>query len=197
MMTKLQQQMEFLTKIDDVKGILRQSVIMGDIEHRENDAEHSWHMAICAMTLAEYFTLGKVNMERVLMMILLHDVIEVYAGDTPAYSQYSKDEKHAKEVEAAHKIFGMLPDEQYRQYFALWDEFERYETIDSKYANVMDRFQGFMQNTTSDGHTWRKFNPSEAMVLDRMKPVIDYAPQLFEEIMKPYIQKYKDMGIIK
>ena len=118
-MKKLYEQVNFLMEIDKVKGILRQSVILGDVNRRENDAEHSWHMAVCAITLKEYVTFEKVDMERVLKMILLHDLVEIYCDDTPAFSNYSKEEKYYKELAAAEKIFSLLPRDQYREYFDL------------------------------------------------------------------------------
>ena len=196
-MSKLQNQINFLMEIDKVKGILRQSVILGDTNRRENDAEHSWHMAICAITLKEYVEFDKIDIERVLKMILLHDVVEIYSDDTPAFSRYDKEEKFRKELAAAEKIFSLLPEEQYKEYFKLWLEFENMESDDSKFANVFDRFQGFIQNLSSDGHTWKKWSVNKDMVIKRLEPVVKYAPRLFEEFVFPEIEKYTERGIIK
>lgn len=196
-MKKLYEQVNFLMEIDKVKGILRQSVILGDVNRRENDAEHSWHMAVCAITLKEYVTFEKVDMERVLKMILLHDLVEIYCDDTPAFSNYSKEEKYYKELAAAEKIFSLLPREQYREYFDLWVEFENMETDESKFANVFDRFQGFIQNLSSDGHTWKKWNVTKEMVIKRLEPVIKYAPKIFDEFILLEIEEYIKRGIIR
>lgn len=196
-MSKLESQLQFLLEIDKVKGILRQSVILGDTKRRENDAEHSWHMAICAMVLKEYVELNNINMEKVLKMILIHDLVEIYAGDIPAYAVFSQEDKTKKEMEAAEKIFSFLPMEQKKEFMNLWLEFDSLETNDAKYANVFDRFQGFMQNITSDGHTWRKFNPSREMVINRMKPIAMYAPIVYKEIVYKKINEYIEKGIIK
>lgn len=196
-MKKLYEQVNFLMEIDKVKGILRQSVILGDANRRENDAEHSWHMAVCAITLKEYVTFEKVDMERVLKMILLHDLVEIYCDDTPAFSNYSKEEKYYKELAAAEKIFSLLPREQYREYFDLWVEFENMETDESKFANVFDRFQGFIQNLSSDGHTWKKWNVTKEMVIKRLEPVIKYAPKIFDEFILLEIEEYIKRGIIR
>lgn len=196
-MKKLYEQVNFLMEIDKVKGILRQSVILGDVNRRENDAEHSWHMAVCAITLKEYVTFEKVDMERVLKMILLHDLVEIYCDDTPAFSNYSKEEKYYKELAAAKKIFSLLPREQYREYFDLWVEFENMETDESKFANVFDRFQGFIQNLSSDGHTWKKWNVTKEMVIKRLEPVIKYAPKIFDEFILLEIEEYIKRGIIR
>lgn len=196
-MTKLQQQINFLFEIDKLKAILRQSVVLGDVNRRENDAEHSWHMAMCAIVLKEHVNIENVNMEKVLKMTLIHDLVEIYGGDTPAFSNASKEDKFTKELAAAEKIFGMLPEEQYKEFLKLWLEFENMETDDSKYANVFDRFQGFMLNLTSDGHTWKKWHVTEDMVLKRLDPIIKYAPALYEEIIRPEMDKYMERGIIK
>ena len=196
-MSKLQEQVNFLMEIDKVKGILRQSVILGDVNRRENDAEHSWHMAICALTLKEYVEFENVDMERVLKMILLHDIVEIYSDDTPAFSNTSKEEKFRKELAAAEKIFSILPEEQYKEYFKLWLEFENMESDESKFANVFDRFQGFIQNLSSDGHTWKKWNVTEAMVVKRLEPLIKYAPTLYTNFVRLEIDKYIAKGIIK
>ncbi len=196
-MKKLQEQIRFLMEIDKVKGILRQSVILGDVNRRENDAEHSWHMAMCAITLKEYVEFENIDIERVLKMILLHDVVEIYSDDTPAFSNTSKEEKFRKELAAAEKIYSLLPEEQYKEYFKLWLEFENMETNDAKFANVFDRFQGFMQNLSSDGHTWKKWNVTEAMVVKRLDPLIKYAPRLYNEFVRLEIDKYIAKGIIR
>ena len=196
-MKRLQDQIKFLMEIDKVKGILRQSVILGDVNRRENDAEHSWHMALCAITLKEYVEFENINLEKVLKMILLHDIVEVYSDDTPAFSNTSKEEKFRKELDAAKKIFGLLPENQDKEYFKLWLEFENMESDDSKFANVFDRFQGFIQNLSSDGHTWKKWNVTEAMVVNRLEPIIKYAPKLYTNFVRLEIEKYMEKGIIK
>lgn len=196
-MKKLQEQIKFLMEIDKVKGILRQSVILGDVNRRENDAEHSWHMALCALTLKEYVEFENIDIEKVLKMILLHDIVEIYSDDTPAFSDYNKEEKFQKELLAAKKIFGILPEEQYMEFFKLWLEFENMETEDAKFANVFDRFQGFIQNLSSDGHTWKKWKVTKEMVLKRLDPLIKYAPRIFEDFIQPEIEKYISRGIIK
>ena len=196
-MEKLNNQLKFLLEIDKVKGILRQSVVMGDTTRQENDAEHSWHMAICALILQEYVELSPINMERVLKMILIHDLVEIYSGDFPAYSEYSIEEKEKKELESANKIFSFLPKEQQKEYMNLWLEFELCSTNDAKYATVFDRFQGFIQNIESDGHTWRKFRPTIEKVEERMKPIAIYAPKLYKNIISTKMEEYIKLGIIK
>ena len=131
-MGKLADQVKFLIEIDKVKSILRQSIVLGDLNRRENDAEHSWHMALCAMTLKEYSNLGEIDMEKVLKLILIHDIVEIYAGDTPAFSDYNKQTKWRTELESAEKIYGMLPEEQEKEFMKLWLEFENMETKEAR-----------------------------------------------------------------
>lgn len=196
-MNKLKQQIDFLMEIDKVKAVLRQSVILGDTNRRENDAEHSWHMAMCTFVLKDYVELKNIELERVFKMILIHDIVEVYSDDTPAFSNASKEEKYKKELEAGKKIFGMLPDEQSKEFFELWLEFENMETENSKVANIFDRFQGFIQNLSSDGHTWKKWNVTEEMVVRRLEPLIKYAPKLYTDFVRIEIDRYINKGIIK
>ena len=154
-MERIQKQMAFLFEIDKVKDIFRQSLVVNG-KREENDAEHSWHMALVALTIKEYFQ-GEVNLERSLKMILIHDLVEIYAGDTPAFGEVRTD-KADDELKAAVKLFSLLPDDQKDEFLNLWLEFEECESNEAKFANVCDRYQGFMQNLTSDGHTWKKFN---------------------------------------
>ena len=143
-MDRLKKQIDFLIEIDKLKGILRQSLVL-DGTRRENDTEHSWHMATSAFILREYYK-KDVDMERVIKMVLIHDVVEILAGDTQAYSDYSAEEKYQKEVASAKQTFGILPDDQREEYIALLNVFEDMETYESKFANACDRFQGFIQN---------------------------------------------------
>ena len=194
-MDRLKQQIDFILEIDKLKGILRQSLVLYGTR-RENDTEHSWHMATSAFILREYYK-KEVNMEKVIKMILIHDVVEILAGDTPAYGDYSPEEKHRKEVKSANKTFGILPEGQKEEYIALWNEFEDMETDESKFANACDRFQGFIQNVTSDAHTWRKFSPKKSRILSRMRPIIEYMPEVYNGYIKDYLQRYIDLGVVE
>lgn len=194
-MNNLKAQMEFLHKIDELKDIFRQSLIING-KRRENDAEHSWHMAMVAIIMKEHFTeKNDLNLERALKMILIHDLVEIYAGDTPAFGA-EREDKFQAELEGAKEIFNILPEKQSKEYLQLWIEFEEMNSTDSKYANVCDRFQGFMQNLTSDGHTWKKYTPTIDRVLERSKPIKDYAPEIFNKIVIPEVNKYMEKGYI-
>lgn len=192
-MNRIKQQMDFLHEIDKVKDVFRESLTLN--KRRENDAEHSWHMAMVALTLKEYFV-GKVNLEKSLKMILLHDLIEIYAGDTPAFGAERPD-KRLEETKAAKKLFSILPGDQGKEFLELWLEFEDCETNEAKYANVCDRYQGFMQNLTSDGHTWKKFQAPMDRVLERVDILKLYVPELFNDYILPELEKYRAKGIIK
>ncbi|MGL5124581.1 MAG: HD domain-containing protein [Fusobacteriaceae bacterium] len=190
----MNKELEFLIEIDKIKGILRQTLILGG-ERRENDAEHSWHMAMTAMTLEKYY-LEPVNMEKVLKMVLIHDLVEIYAGDTPAFGPNNPN-KFQDEKNAALKIFGFLPEELGKELLDLWFDFENGETHEAKFATACDRFQGFIQNLTSNGHSWRKYAVKKHQVLKRMEPIKDYLPKVFDEIVLPEIKKYIKLGAIQ
>lgn len=192
-MKKIKQQLDFLIEIDKVKGILRQSLILNG-ERRENDAEHSWHMSLAAMTLREYF-MENLNMEKVLKMILIHDIVEIYAGDNPAFGDINHNKFH-EELAAANKIFGMLPENEKDEFLSLWLEFEEENTSEAKFATACDRFQGFLQNLTSDGHTWKKYSVHKSQVEKRMEPIKLYLPEVYEKIVEVEIHNYMKRGII-
>lgn len=193
-MERIQKQMAFLFEIDKVKDIFRQSLVVNG-KREENDAEHSWHMALVALTIKEYFK-GEVDLEKTLKMILIHDLVEIYAGDTPAFGEVRPDKKD-EEIKAAVKLFSLLPEDQKEEFLNLWLEFEECESNEAKFANVCDRYQGFMQNLTSDGHTWKKFNAPMEKVLKRAEVIKNYVPELYDKVMLPEFLKYQERGIIK
>lgn len=190
----MNKELNFLIEIDKIKGILRQTLILGG-ERRENDAEHSWHMALTAMTLEKYYQ-SPLNMEKVLKMVLIHDLVEIYAGDTPAFGAPNPN-KFQEEKEAAYKIFGILPEELGKELLDLWFNFEEGKSHEAKFANACDRFQGFIQNLTSDGHSWRKYSVRKHQVLKRMEPIKTFLPKVYEEIVLPEIKKYMELGAIQ
>ena len=136
--TRLQKQLRFLVEVDQMKNVLRQTLLV-DKSRRENDAEHSWHFALMAMLLSEYADGSKVDFYRVLRMALVHDLIEVYAGDTFAYDKKGNEDKEEREKKAADKLFGMLPEDQGKEIRDLWEEFDQMETPDAQYAASIDR----------------------------------------------------------
>jgi len=181
-MTRLEQQLAFIKELDRLKGILRQSLLM-DASRRENSAEHSWHLATMAIVLTEHAALP-VDLVRVVMMLLVHDVVEIDAGDTFAYDTVNAATQHAREVQAADRLFGMLPPEQGAELRALWDEFEERTTAESKYANALDRLQPLMQNFYSGGASWKKHQVTHEAVMKRMEPVKIGMPDVWPVVLK-------------
>ncbi|MDR0903238.1 MAG: HD domain-containing protein [Ruminococcus sp.] len=180
MTDKLKNQLAFLYEADKMKNIFRQTLV-GDGTRQENDAEHSWHMALTAMTLFDYAEPG-VDLFRVLKMCLVHDLVEVYAGDTPAIDNEAAKSKEMREKAAADKMFAMLPPEQGAEYRSLWEEFDAEETKDAGFAAACDRFQSAMLIYKSDGYTWRKGNWTTAEVIKRQYPVKTAMPEVWEFI---------------
>ncbi|MGL5123214.1 MAG: HD domain-containing protein [Fusobacteriaceae bacterium] len=191
---ELKKQLDFLIEIDKIKGILRQSLVLNG-ERQENDAEHSWHMAMTAFTLKAYFHYS-IDMEKTLKMILIHDIVEIYAGDNPCFGIINP-KKYYQELESSKKIFGLLPKKQGKELMNLWLEFEEKKTSESIFANCCDIFQGFLQNLTSNGHTWKKYHVKEEQVLKRVKLIKDYLPQVYKEIILKEIEYYKKKMIIQ
>lgn len=191
---KLKSQLDFLVEIDKMKNIFRRTVII-DKSRRENDAEHSWHFAMLAMILEEYSS-QKVDVTKAIKIALVHDLVEVYAGDTFAYDEKAKQDKRQRELEAADKIFGMLPEEQGVYIRALWDEFEAKETPEAKYANVCDRLQPLMHNYLTDGHTWKEGDVHAPQVLERMDIIRETAPELWKAV-EGMVKISIEQGILK
>lgn len=191
---KLKKQIEFAVTVDEMKNILRRNLVV-DGSRRENDAEHSWHLAIMAMLLEEY-SAQKVNIERVLKIALVHDLVEVYAGDTFAYDEKGYEDKEAREIAAADKLFGMLGGEQGAEIRALWDEFEAGETPEAKYANAIDRIQPLILNYLTNGHTWKQGNVHAPQIYKRMDIIRTAAPELWQ-IVEGVIADSIEKGILK
>lgn len=175
-MTRFEQQLTFILEIDKLKTVLRQTLLT-DKSRRENSAEHSWHLAIMAMLLAEYSP-QTVDVARVMKMLLVHDVVEVDAGDTFAYDGLGNKDKEERERRAADRIFGLLPPDQGGELRALWDEFEEQQTPESKFANALDRLQPLLHNSRTEGGTWRIHNVSRVAVMRRMEPV-KFMPEIY------------------
>lgn len=180
--TRLDQQLSFILEIDKLKTVLRQTLLI-DKSRRENSAEHSWHLAVMAMLLAEY-AVEPIDQLRTIKMLLIHDIVEVDAGDTFAYDTAGNSDKDEREQRAADRLFGLLPVEQGRELRALWDEFEGRQTTESKYANALDRLQPLLHNWHTEGGTWRIHNVSRDKVLKRMEPVKIGMPEIYPLIEK-------------
>ena len=181
MTEKLTNQLKFLSEADKLKTVYRQTQIT-DKHREETSAEHSWHFALMAMTLYEYCALPGVDLDRVIKMALVHDMVELYAGDTPAYSDWVPEDKLAQEQAAADKIFSYLPPAQAAQYRELWDEFEAMETPDALYAAAIDRLQPHINNYLTHGHAWSKWGATADKVYKRMAPIKTALPEIWEYV---------------
>lgn len=183
-------QLHFLTEIDFLKTIFRQNLLV-DGTRRENDAEHSWSLAVMAFLLAEYAE-PAVDINKVIRMVLLHDLVEIDAGDTFAYDAVGYQDKEERELRAADRIFGLLPADQAAEFRALWDEFETMETPSAKYAAALDRMQPLINNYLTEGHTWKLYHVTPEQVFVRMDPIRVATPALWplvELIVKDSLKK--------
>jgi putative hydrolase of HD superfamily len=176
---RFNRQVEFLMEIDRLKHIQRQTILLDHSRH-ENSAEHSWHIALSAMVFAEYAPTRDVDLELVLRMLLLHDLVEIDAGDTYCYDEKAAIDQHEREKQAADRIFGRLPADQAVNFRCLWDEFEKAQTAEARYAHAMDRFQAFLHNYFTQGQIWRQHGIRRHQVIQRMQPLEGGAPQLWE-----------------
>lgn len=174
--SRLTQQIQFIIEIDKLKNILRQTHLT-DNSRQENSAEHSWHIAIMAIVLAEYAP-SNVDVLRAIKMLLIHDLVEIDAGDTFCYDVQGNLDKAAREEQAATRLFGMLPAEQGKQLREIWEEFESFETATARFAVALDRLQPLLQNQQNRGGTWQLYGITKNQVMQRMAPVKDGAPAL-------------------
>ncbi|PLW77354.1 HD domain-containing protein [Cohaesibacter celericrescens] len=168
---RLSDQLRFVLEIDKLKTIIRQTPLL-DISRRENDAEHSWHLAMMAMMLAEYAA-PDVRLERVLRMVLIHDIVEIDAGDTFLYDATAEAGQEEREQKAADRLFGLLPKEQAVEFRSLWDEFEAHQSPDARFARTMDRMQPFLHNVFTGGHSWKHHGVTADQVQKRMAVIAD------------------------
>jgi putative hydrolase of HD superfamily len=162
---RLHRQIEFILEIDKLKSILRRSYLIND-PRLENSAEHSWHLAVMAMLLAEHAN-TEVNLLQVLKMLLVHDVVEIDAGDTFCYDVAGNDTKAAREILAARRLFGLLPDDQRQEMHGLWEEFEARQTPEARFAAALDRLMPLLHNYHTQGRSWREHGVTQMQVLER------------------------------
>ena len=175
---RLKKQLDFILEIDKEKNIFRQTHLSGH-GRNENDAEHAWHMAIMAYLLKEYAN-EKVDIGKVMLMCLIHDIVEIDAGDTYAYDSENLKTQKAREDAAKERIFSMLPEDQKRKLIALFDEFEEYETAESKFAHAMDNLQPLMLNHSNNGGDWKNHEVSAEQVYQRHRKTRLGSERLFE-----------------
>lgn len=168
--SRLERQFAFLAEADGLKSVERQSRIVNG-RRRENSAEHSWHLALFALVLGR--ERSDIDLSRVIAMLLLHDLVEIDAGDTPIHAGLAADRQAQAEEAAATRIFGLLPDDLRDEFHALWHEFEAGETRDARFAKALDRLQPLLLNTLTDGGTWTENGVCEAQVHARYGPTIE------------------------
>jgi putative hydrolases of HD superfamily len=178
---RLEKQLTFIVEADRLKNVLRRTSLT-DASRRENSAEHSWHLALAAMVLEEYSPVP-VDLPHVLRMLIVHDMVEIDAGDTFAYDKAGNATKKDREQRGAERIFGILPDEMGNDLRGLWEEFEAQVTPDACFANAVDRVGPFLQNTATNGGTWRIYKLSREEVLTRMEPVRTALPAIWPKVI--------------
>ena len=173
---KINQLLRFTAEVDKMTGISRRTMLLNK-SRRENDAEHSWHIAVMAMLFKDYAPEG-CDVARAVQMCIVHDLVEIYAGDTFAYDVSANLGKEELEKAGADRLFGELPEHLGKQFRLLWEEFDKMETPDAKYAAAMDRLQPFLHNTLTDGQTWKEGKPSVDMVEKRLGPALELIPEI-------------------
>lgn len=188
---RLKQQMDFILEVDKVKNIFRQTYL-ADGNRKENDAEHSWHLALMAVLLKEYAN-EEVDLSRVIPMVLIHDLVEIGAGDTYAYDEVLAATQKERETKAAEEVFGMLPQDQYQWLKGLWEEFEAYETPEAKYAHMLDNSQPLFLNDATDGRSWTEHQVKKSQIYKRNKKTME-GSQVIWEYMQTLIEKHVKKG---
>ena len=191
---ELQQQISFLMEIDELKQVFRGAVLLKDFR-AENDAEHSWHLAMMIILLSKYSDDSEIDVLRTVKMALIHDIVEIDAGDTFCYSPHDRDQKTAKEREAANRIFGLLPDDQANELKHLWEEFEEMKTPEARFAAAVDRLQPLLLSFNTRGHSWLKHGVTRSQVIERNQHIEkgsvvlwELAKQLIDEsVQKGYL----------
>lgn len=192
---RLEKQFDFFREIDKEKFIFRQTHLT-DGKRRENDAEHAWHMAIMTILLSEYAN-EEIDVLKTVTMLLIHDLVEIDAGDTYAYDEEGKKTQHEREEKAAERIFGILPEDQGKKLRELWEEFEAYETKEAKFAHTMDNIQPAMLNAAMDGADWVLHGVQLEQILGRNKKTAEGSEVLWDYAYQNMIEPNVKKGRIK
>lgn len=187
-MERLEQQFAFLQEIDKEKQITRQTYL-ADGSRKEGDAEHAWHLAVMTLLLSEYAN-SEIDVLRTMSMVLIHDLVEIDAGDTYAYDEAGKETQARREQLAAERIFGLLPEDQGRRLRALWEEFEARETPEAKFARSMDNLQPLLLNHASGGKSWAEHGVRLEQVLGRNRPTPEGSRTLWEYACQTMIRPH-------
>lgn len=187
---RLKKQLNFILEIDKEKNIFRQTHLSGH-GRNENDAEHAWHMAIMAYLLREYSN-EKIDIARVMLMCLIHDIVEIEAGDTYAYDTENLKTQKSREDAAKEKLYSLLPEDQKQELTALFDEFEENQTAEAKFAHAMDNLQPLLLNDSNDGGDWREHQVTAEQVYGRQRKTRQGSEILFDvtdDIIRKHIRK--------
>ena len=192
---ELTQLFNFFREIDKEKFIGRQTYLTDGVR-KENDAEHAWHMAIMTVLLAGYAN-EKIDVLKTVTMLLIHDIVEIDAGDTYAYDENAKKTQREREVKAADRIFGLLPEKQEKEFRALWEEFEAQETAESKFARTMDNIQPIMLNAATDGKAWEEHDVHIEQILNRNRNTAKGSEAIWEYAKEEFLRPNLENGKIK
>ncbi|MGZ4031130.1 MAG: HD domain-containing protein [Tumebacillaceae bacterium] len=193
-MERLAKQFAFIVEIDKVKSIYRRSFLI-DRTRNENDAEHSWHLAMMALVLYEHANDKTIDLLRVLKMVLIHDIVEIDAGDTSPYDKVGLEDKHDREIAAANRIFGLLPDDQRAEMYEIWQEFEEKTTSESKFAHAIDRLAPLLLNYHTEGATWKNHGVTLDMVL-ALNSQIGHGAESLWEFAQDFIRDAVEKGYL-
>jgi putative hydrolase of HD superfamily len=174
---RFKSQIRFVKEIDKLKQVFRQTLLIGK-SRQETSSEHSWHIALMAIILLEYVE-GQIDLLRVVKMLLIHDLVEIDAGDTPCYNELACETKPERELKAANRIFNLLPMDQAHYLKLLWKEFEDCQTFDSKFANAVDRLQPLLSNYYTEGKAWKKNKVRKHQVINRIYSIKDISPKIW------------------
>ena len=191
---RLEQQIAFCREIDKEKFIGRQTWLTG-ATRKENDAEHAWHMAVMTVLLSEYAN-EEIDVLRTMTMLLIHDLVEIYAGDTYAYDEESKKTQKRRELVAADRLFQMLPEDQGKKFREIWEEFEAENTPESRFARTMDNLQPMMLNAATDGKSWADRGIRLSQILGRNKNTAKGSEVLWEYAKENFLQPNLEKGRI-
>jgi putative hydrolases of HD superfamily len=177
---RLEKQVRFILEVDKLKEIFRQTICTQS-RRAENDAEHSWHLCLAVIVLAEHANESRLDVLKVLKMVIIHDLVEIDAGDTFAYDTARMTGQHEREAKAADRIFGLLPSDQEAEFRTLWDEFEEKRSPEAKFAAAIDRFQPVLLNCSTEGAAWKRHAVTADRVRDRNSPIADGSRDLWEK----------------
>ena len=188
------EQIRFLVEMDKMKNIYRQTRVLHE-DRAENDAEHAWHLAMLALVLSEYAN-EPVDLKKVLATVLIHDIVEIDAGDTYAYDEAGNATKAEREQKAADRLFGMLPEDQGKEMRQLWDDFEAFATPEARFANALDRVQPLMLNYCKHGESWKTHGTKRGQVEKRTQ-VIREGSEVLHDFVAELIRRAAEEGLLK